>query len=91
MDNLDLMDATSYGKAARQKLAPVSDNFRIYQAGWLGNKPSDWTVMEVIGMDFREAKSGPNKGKLVVPVKGTKRTAYVTVDEMRQFEPETAK
>ncbi len=80
------MENTSYGRAALSKLAPVAENFRIYEAGWLGDKPSEWTVMEVKGMEFRAAKTGPNKGKLTVPVPGTKRTVYVTEDEMRAFE-----
>lgn len=80
------MENTSYGKAALSKLAPVAENFRIFEAGWLGDKPSEWTVMEVKGMEFREAKTGPNKGKLTVPVAGTKRTAYVTLDEMKLFD-----
>lgn len=80
------MENTSYGKAALSKLAPVAENFRIYEAGWLGDKPGEWTVMEVKGMEFRAAKTGPNKGKLTVPVAGTKRTTYVTKDEMRAFD-----
>jgi hypothetical protein len=48
--------------------------------------------MEVKGMVFRAAKTGPNKGQLTVPVAGTKRTAYVTKDEMRAFDvPPNAK
>lgn len=41
--------------------------------------------MKVTGAEFREAKTGPNKGMRSVLVKGTKRTAFVTVDEMRGF------
>lgn len=82
------MENTTYGKAALSKLAPVAENFRVFEAGWLGDKPSEWTVMEVKGMEFRAAKTGPRKGELVVPVPGTKRTVYVTRDEMRAFDPE---
>jgi len=81
----DIFAATSYGQAALKKLAPVDENFRLYEAGWLGEKPADWTVMKVVGATFRAAKTGPNKGKLVVMVKGSKRTAYVTKDEMARF------
>ncbi len=76
------MEDTIYGKAALAKLAPAPKNFRLYEAGWLGNKPSEWNVMEVKGMEFREAKSGPNKGQLTMPIAGTKRTVYVTKEEM---------
>lgn len=91
------MESTTYGKAALAKLALVPKNFRLYEAGWLGNKPSEWNVMEVKGMEFREAKSGPNKGKLTTPLAGTKRTVYVTKEEINLINqtevlsPESAK
>mgnify|MGYP007103403909 CR=1 FL=1 len=61
---VDVFAQQSYGKIALQKMAPVPDNFRLYSAGWLGDKPEDWSVMKVSGAQFRTAKSGPNKGKL---------------------------
>lgn len=79
----DVFADQSNGKAALQKMAPVPENFRLYSAGWLGDKPKDWTVMEVTGAQFRVAKSGPNKGKLAVMVPGTKRTVHVTKSEMK--------
>lgn len=66
-------------------MAPTPENFRLYAAEWLGEKPKDWDVMKVTGAEFRVAKSGPNKGKLSVMVEGTKRTAHVTREEMRVF------
>lgn len=83
---IDPMAAQGYGKAALQKLAPTPENFRLYQAEWLGDKPSEWTVMKVTGAEFRVAKKGPNKGRLTVMTKGSKRTAYVTEAEMREFD-----
>lgn len=82
----DVMAETGFGKAALQKLAPTPENFRLYQAEWLGDKPKDWDVMKVIGAEFRPAKTGPNKGKLTVMVKGSQRTVYVTKAEMRAFD-----
>lgn len=82
----DPMGGTGYGKAALQKLSPTPENFRLYEAEWLGDKPSEWTVMKVTGAEFRAAKTGPNKGKLSVMVEGSKRTAYVTKAEMRAFD-----
>ena len=82
----DIMATISYGKATLHKLAPTPENFRLYEAEWLGDKPSEWTVMKVTGAEFREAKTGPNKGKLTVRVKGSKRTAYVTSEEMKAFD-----
>ena len=82
----DMMAEHGYGKAALQKLAPTPENFRLYQAEWLGDKPSEWTVMKVTGAEFRAAKTGPNKGKLSVMVEGSKRTAFVTEAEMRAFD-----
>ncbi|WP_341744676.1 hypothetical protein [Azonexus hydrophilus] len=78
----DLFAEQPYGKIALAKMGAVPENFRLYQAGWLGNKPEEWTVMKVIGAEFRAAKSGPNKGKLTIPVEGTTRTAFVTAEEI---------
>lgn len=86
----DMMAEMSYGKAALHKLATTTANFRLYEAEWLGDKPSEWTVMKVTGAEFREAKTGANKGKLSVMVKGSKRTAYVTKEEMAAFDASNA-
>lgn len=40
----DVFAEQSYGKVALQKLAPTAENFRLYQAEWLGDKPKDWMV-----------------------------------------------
>lgn len=79
----DVFADQTYGKLALQKMAPVPQNFRLFSAGWLGKKPEEFTVMEVCGAEFRVAKRGPNKGKLSIMVPGTKRTTYVTKDEMK--------
>jgi len=42
--------------------------------------------MEVTGAEFREAKSGPNKGKLSVLVPNSKRTVHVHISEMIALE-----
>jgi hypothetical protein len=79
----DLFAEQPYGKLALKRMAPFPAGFRLYEAGWLGEKPEDWKVMKVIGAEFRIAKSGPYKGKLSIMVKGTQRTAHVTRDEMQ--------
>lgn len=82
----DPMMQTSYAKAAMKKFGESHENFRIYCAEWLGDKPSEWEVMKVTGAVFREAKKGKNKGKLCIMVKGTQRTTYVTDKEMDEQE-----
>jgi hypothetical protein len=77
-----------YIQAALAKLAPVADNFMIYQAGWIGDLNSDARVMKLEGCEFREAKSGPNKGQLCVPVPLTGRTAWLSVDDIRALKVE---
>jgi hypothetical protein len=79
----DIFADFSYGKVALIKLAPVPEKFRLFSAGWLGEKPADWKTMKVTGAEFREAKSGPQKGKLAIMVQGTQRSAYVTKEEMQ--------
>lgn len=82
----DIFANTSYGRVALKKLAPVAENFRLYCAGWLGDDPKLWDVMEVTGAVFRAAKTGPRRGQLVILEPGTKRTAYVTTAEMEAEE-----
>ncbi|MEX3555316.1 MAG: hypothetical protein VB131_01375 [Burkholderia gladioli] len=84
----DLFAEYPFGKIALEKINPQSPNFRLYSAGWLetGGPPETWEVMEVSGAEFREAKSGPNKGKLAIVVPNTKRTVHVHVTEIRAYE-----
>lgn len=83
---IDFFSAESYGKLALKKMAPVSENFRLYEAGWLGKRPEDWTVMKVTGAQFRAAKTGPNKGKLSIMIKDTQRHVHLTREEMQAFD-----
>ncbi|WP_196491432.1 hypothetical protein [Comamonas testosteroni] len=76
-----IMEETAYGRAALKKLGEVPGNFRIYSAGWLGNF-SNPHGMQVSGAEFRQAKSGPNKGKLHFKIEGTDRTTYVSKAEI---------
>jgi hypothetical protein len=86
----DLFSGQPYGKIALEKIKPSSPNFRFYCAGWIenGGPPETWDTMKVTGAEFREAKRGPNKGKLCVAVPGTKRTAHVHVSELKARESE---
>lgn len=77
----DIFAEQPYGKVALKKLGNVSENFRLYAAGWLGDG-KEREVMEIHGAEFRRAKTGKNKGLLSIMVKGTKRTVYVTKQEM---------
>lgn len=87
----DIFAECTYGKIALKKMGPVPENFRLFCAGWLGDKPSEWDVMKVTGAEFRVAKAGPNKGKLCIRVKGTDRNAFVSRDEMKNFEKNAKK
>lgn len=84
--NERIFEQHSYGKVALEKLKPfVTENFRLYYAGWLGEYPN-FTTMEVRGAEFRAAKSGPNKGILSIKVPGTDKTAYATKEEMQAYD-----
>jgi hypothetical protein len=80
----DVFADTAYGKLALKKMQPVPANFRLFEAGWLGEQPKDWEVMEVKGAEFRRAKSGPRKGRLAIKIRGTERTVYVTKDQIKE-------
>ena len=70
-----------YGKAALKKMGNVPENFRLYSAGLQGRYP-DFHGMEVSGAEFREAKTGKNKGKLYIMIANTRRTVYVSNAEI---------
>jgi len=79
---VDVFAEQSFGKVALKKLGKVSENFRLYRAGWLGKHPTR-DIMEVTGAEFRAAKSGPNAGKLSIKVNGSDKTVHVTKEEMQ--------
>lgn len=81
----DIFAQQSYGKVALAKMKPDNPDFILYCAGWVGDIHTTDT-MKVEGAVFRAAKSGPNKGKGVIEVKGTRKVAYVTVAEMEAEE-----
>ncbi len=70
----DVMGQTSYGKAAMKKFGAVPEGFQIFEAGWIGAKPKDWTRMRVKGAQFRGSRRIP----------GTTMTTIVTSEEMAQ-------
>jgi len=78
-----LFEQYPYGQAALKKIGEVPDNFRLFDAGWLEDKPEDFDTMKIVGAEFRAAKTGPNKGKLTVMVPGSKRTVYVNKSEIQ--------
>jgi hypothetical protein len=77
-----IFEELPFGKAALKILGNVSENFRLYSAEWLGDNPDEFKVMKVTGCEFRRAMSGKRKGKLVISIPGTIRSAYVTVDQI---------
>lgn len=79
-----IFEQQPFGKVALQKLGNVPDNFRLYNAEWIGHK-NECRVMRVTGAEFRFAKKGAKKGTLSVMVPNTKRTVYVTAEEMNNI------
>lgn len=75
----------SAGKAALSKMKDLPDNFRLYEVGYVEDRPEDFRVIKVVGAEFREAKAGPNKGLLSIKIPGTERSACVTPEECAEF------
>lgn len=90
------MNNTAFGQAFLKKLTDLfagkaPENFFVFEAGWIETGPSEfWNTMKVKGCQFRAAKTGPNKGELCIPVKGTEYMLCVTKEEMRQAEIDMA-
>jgi len=76
-----IFEVRPYGKAALKKIGPVAENFRLFEASWL----KDGVTMRVCGAEFREAKRGPNIGRLSIMVPNTTKTVYVTRSEIEKF------
>ncbi|WP_216368210.1 hypothetical protein [Aeromonas media] len=74
-----------FGKAALARLAPLPENFVLYEAELLG----EGNGMKVTGAVFRAAKRGPKKGKLTIMVPGTKEVVYLSVEEINKYDPMT--
>lgn len=81
-NDIDIFAQTSYGKAALRKLGKVPENFMLYEAGFIGDKPENWNGMRVKGCVFRAASKGPRAGQLVIPVPGTIQSVIVTKEEI---------
>ena len=62
-------------RKAMRKFAPAPRNFRCYLSECLGTGKN--SVLKITGSEFRAAKSGPRKGELVVPIKGTERVCFL--------------
>lgn len=76
-----------FGKAALEKMGAVTENFRLFEAGWVGDNPKNNSdTMKVTGAEFRIAKAGKNKGKLSIKVPDTTRTVYVNRNEMAKYD-----
>ena len=67
-----------FGKLALEQMGPVSENFRLYEAGMSPQSPAEWTDMVVTGAEFSRATTGGNKGKLTILIPGTERTVRVS-------------
>lgn len=82
---VDIFAEYTSGKVALSKMYYTSENFRLYEAGWLGDG-TQREVMKISGAEFRKAKSGKNAGKLSILIPGTKQTVHVTIEEIRRYE-----
>jgi hypothetical protein len=81
-----IFEDTYMGKLALIKMKSVPENFRLFFMGWMEEKPEHFETMKVTGCEFRHAKSGPNKGKLCIEIKDTRRSVYLSKDEISKFE-----
>lgn len=73
--------------AATKKIGGVPDGFEFFAFEWLGDRPEEWTVMKCSGAVFREAKSGPRKGKRCIKIPGSERTVFVTEEQINAEAP----
>ncbi len=86
--SVDLFAEFDFGQLALKKLGHVHENFRLYSCEWLGDDKNPFQTMKVTGAEFRHAQAGKNKGHLSIIVPGTKRTVFVTSEEISIQEKE---
>lgn len=70
-----------FGKIALKRFGDVPENFRLYEAGWLGKYPN-FHGMEVKGAEFERLKREPSRGK---KIKGTERTVYISKKDLQEY------
>lgn len=80
-----IFEDTSYGRIAMKQFGEVPEGFRIYQVSLQGEHPN-YHGIQVVGAEFRQAKSGMRKGQLCMHVKGTDRSTYVSNAAMKAEE-----
>ena len=71
-----------FGKIALQRFGEVPENFRLYEAGCLGNHPN-YHGMEVKGAEFERMKRDKTRGKII---RDTTRTVYISKKDLQDFE-----
>jgi len=86
--NVDIFSQEPVGKAALKKLGDVPESFRLFAVEGVGNMPDNMIGAQVTGAEFRAAMSGPNKGKMTVEVKGTRRSVFVSTEEVKAMRQE---
>lgn len=72
-----MFEDTPCGRAAMRKFGKVHEDFRIFEMG----RADAYGTFFAKGQVFRKAKSGPYKGKLSVPVKGTLKETYISASD----------
>jgi len=75
LDEFNFND-TAYGIVALKKIGDVSDNFYLYSAESVSGG------IRVMGAEFREAKTGKNKGKKTIMIKETIKDMFVSNSEL---------
>jgi len=78
-----VMEDTVFGGLALAKMGEVPENFRLYSASRVGVNLQTSIGVEVLGAEFRRAKSGKNRGMLSIEVPGTRRAAFVSNEEIQ--------
>jgi len=83
--SVDSFASFPFGKVALEKMGETPINFRLYDAGIVGD-PKNSDTMKVTGAEFRLAKSGKNKGVLSIKIPNTTRIVYVTRAETAKYD-----
>jgi len=78
----DIFKDLPFGKVAINKMGNVPDNFKLFNAELIEDCPGN---IKVTGAEFREAKTGPRKGQLVIEIHNTRKSVIVTKEETEAY------
>jgi len=86
---VDIFAEMPWGQEALKRMREeqeLPERFRLFEAGWMEDHPDKFENFVIKGAEFRNAKTGPNAGKLCIKVEGSERICVLRKSEIRKLD-----